>query len=141
MYIGKIQEVDGCLFRCRRLELEIGCLRPIAIHESEPGAQIQGFCWAEPKILDRFCGLQPPLQPASVDGEGLVGLLLGELSGKADAVPVKLFKIAMSVVGPGASVGVTVVGTGFDVGFALDGVAPEGIGFDLAGIPDPVAGL
>lgn len=128
--------------------LDIGCLRPSEIHESESGAQIQGFCWAEPKILDRFCGLQPPLQPASADGEELVGPLLGELSGKADAVPVKLFRIAMSVVGPGASDGVTVIGTGLDVGGALDDVAAkvddvaaEGIGFGFVGIIDPVAGL
>lgn len=73
--------------------------------------------------------------------------LLGELSGKADAVPVKLFKIAMRVVGRGASVGVTVVGTRFDVGTALDGVAAEsggaaaeGRGLDCVLIPNPVAG-
>ena len=76
--------------------------------------------------------------------------LLGVLNGKADAVPVKLFRIAMSVVGRGASVGVTVIGTGFDVGTSLDGVAAEpdeaaaeGIrfGFDCVRIPNPVAGL
>ena len=54
----------------------------------------------------------------------------------------------MSVVGWGPSVGITVVGTGFDVGSASDGVAAKldnvaagGIGFEFAGIPDPVAGL
>lgn len=87
------------------------------------------------------------MQPASADGKGLVESLLEELSGKANAVPVKLFKIAMSVVGGGASVGVTVVGTRFDVGIALDGVAAEsddaaaeGRGFDCVCIPNPVAG-
>lgn len=144
MYIRKIQEEDVRISQGPSSDLDSGCLRLGAVHQFKSSAQTQGFCWAEPNILDRFCGLQP-LQPGSADGEGLV---LGELIGKADAVPVKLFRIAMSVVGRGSSVGVTAVGTRFDEGTALDGVAAEsddaaaeGIELDCVRIPNPVAGL